>query len=95
MRITPELLQHLENLARIELSDAEREAMRADLEKILAYFEKLGELDLEGLEELARPVEAGAGLREDAPEPGLSHEEALSIAPEREDGYFKVPRVIE
>ncbi len=95
MRITPELLSHLEDLARLELSDAERETMRADLEKILAYFEKLGELDLEGLEELARPVETGAGLREDRPEPGLSQEEALSNAPEREDGYFKVPRVIE
>ncbi len=95
MRITPELLVHLENLARIELSEAEREAMREDLEKILAYFEKLGELKLEGLEELARPVETGAAMREDVPEPGLSQEEALQNAPEREDGYFKVPRMIE
>ena len=95
MRITPELLAHLENLARIELSEEEREAMREDLEKILAYFEKLSELDLEGLEELARPVETAARMREDSPEPGLSQEEALLNAPEREDGYFKVPRMIE
>ncbi len=95
MKITPELIAHLENLARLELSQDEREAMREDLEKILAYFEKLGELDLEGLEELARPVETEARMRQDVPAPGLSQEEALQNAPEREDGYFKVPRMIE
>ncbi len=95
MKITPELIAHLENLARLALSEDEREAMREDLEKILAYFEKLGELELGGLEELARPVETEATMREDVPAPGLSQEEALQNAPEREDGYFKVPRMIE
>ena len=95
MKITPELIAHLENLARLALSEDEREAMREDLEKILAYFEKLGELELGGLEELARPVETEARMRQDVPAPGLSQEEALQNAPEREDGYFKVPRMIE
>ena len=95
MKITRELIRHLEELARIELDEAEREAMRADLEKILAYFEKLSEAELEGLEELARPVETGARMREDVPGEDLPREEALMNAPEREDGYFKVPRVIE
>ncbi len=95
MKITPELLVHLEKLARIELTEKEREAMLGDLERILAYFEKLGELDLSGLAELARPVETRGGMREDTPIPGLSREEALSNAPDREDGYFRVPRAIE
>ncbi len=95
MKITPELIRHLEDLARVELSDEERAAMREDLEKILGYFEKLGELDLADLPELVRPVPLEHRMRDDVPEPGLDPEAALQNAPEREDGFFKVPRAIE
>jgi len=95
MKITPELIRHLEDLARIALNDEERAAMQKDLEKILGYFEKLGELDLTDTPELVRPVPIENRMREDRPIPGLRAEEALQNAPEREDGYFKVPRAIE
>lgn len=95
MKITPELIRHLEDLARIALSDEERKSMQKDLEKILGYFEKLGELDLEGVPELVRPVAIENRMRPDEPRPGLGQEDALKNAPEQEDGYFKVPRAIE
>ncbi len=95
MKITPELIRHLEDLARVALDDEERAAMQEDLEKILGYFEKLGELDLKDAPELVRPVPIENRMREDEPATGLSVEEALKNAPEREDGYFKVPRAIE
>lgn len=93
MEITEGLMRRLEELAGFELSPEEREALRADLARILAYFRKLGELDTEGVP----PYEPLPGvrnvLREDEPRGSLSREEALGNAPRREDGYFLVPRV--
>lgn len=93
MEITAELMRRLEELAGFELSLEEREALRDDLARILAYFQKLGELDTEGVP----PYEPLPGIRnvfrEDEPRESLSQEEALANAPRREDGYFLVPRV--
>ncbi len=93
MEITEGLMRRLEELAGFELSPEEREALRGDLERILAYFQKLGELDTEGVP----PYEPLSGVRnvfrEDEPKESLTQEEALKNAPRREDGYFLVPRV--
>jgi aspartyl-tRNA(Asn)/glutamyl-tRNA(Gln) amidotransferase subunit C len=95
MEITPELIRHLEQLARLELSPEEEARMAGDLKNIFDFFEKLGSLDTEGLSELARPVEMTNVLREDEPGAVLSQEEALSVAIEKKDGFFVVPRMIE
>ncbi|MER3480283.1 MAG: Asp-tRNA(Asn)/Glu-tRNA(Gln) amidotransferase GatCAB subunit C [Meiothermus sp.] len=95
MEITPELIRHLERLSRLELSPQEEAKMVHDLKDIFDFFEKLGELDLAGLPELARPVELTNVLRDDEPGPVLSQEEALSVAIEAKDGFFVVPRMIE
>lgn len=95
MEITPELIRHLEHLARLELSAEEEARMAGDLKSVFDFFEKLGELDTEGLPELARPVELSNVLRDDEPGAVLSQEEALSVAVEAKDGFFVVPRMIE
>ncbi|MER3444087.1 MAG: Asp-tRNA(Asn)/Glu-tRNA(Gln) amidotransferase GatCAB subunit C [Meiothermus sp.] len=95
MEITPELIRHLEHLARLELSAEEEVRMAGDLKSVFDFFEKLGELDTEGLPELARPVELSNVLRDDEPGAVLSQEEALSVAIEAKDGFFVVPRMIE
>ena len=95
MEITPELIRHLEHLARLEFSAEEEARMAGDLKNIFDFFEKLGELDTEGLSELARPVELTNVLRDDEPGAVLSQEEALSVAIEAKDGFFVVPRMIE
>lgn len=69
--------------------------MAGDLKNIFDFFEKLGELDTEGLSELARPVELTNVLREDQPGAVLSQEEVLSVAIEAKDGFFVVPKMIE
>jgi len=91
--IDERLMARIERLSGLELSPAEREALRADLSRILEYFQKLTELDTEGVppfEPLPGRVNA---WREDEPRESLSQEEALANAPDRQDGYFKVPRV--
>ena len=95
MDVTPDLVCHLANLSRLELDEAEVERMIPELRSILAYFESLGELELDELEELVRPIDRENVLRADEPRPGLAQEEALALAPERENGFFKLPRVVE
>ncbi len=88
-------LDHLMELAKLKLSAAEQEQIRGDLNAILGYFSALEQLDTEGVPELARPVELENVLREDQPGPMFSQEEALGLAAAREQGFFKVPRVVE
>jgi aspartyl-tRNA(Asn)/glutamyl-tRNA(Gln) amidotransferase subunit C len=93
MEITDALMRRLEVLAGFELSPEEREALRDDLARILSYFQKLQELDTEGVP----PFEPLPGVRnvfrEDKPRDSLPQHEALKNAPRRDDGYFVVPRV--
>ncbi len=95
MDVTPELVRHLAELSRLELDDAEVERIIPELRSVLAYFERISELDVDSLEELVRPIFSENVLRADEPAPGLSQEEALALAPERENDFFKLPRVVE
>ncbi|RDI94841.1 Asp-tRNA(Asn)/Glu-tRNA(Gln) amidotransferase GatCAB subunit C [Meiothermus sp. QL-1] len=95
MEVTPELIQHLGRLARLSLTPEEVGQLEGELRAIVGFFEQLQELDTEGLAELARPVEVTNRLRPDQVQPSLPQAEALSVAIEQEEGYFKVPRVIE
>ncbi|AEB11989.1 Asp-tRNA(Asn)/Glu-tRNA(Gln) amidotransferase subunit GatC [Marinithermus hydrothermalis] len=95
MEVTPELIRHLERLSRIQLTPEEEARMQEDLGRILGYFEKISALDTDGLEEMARPVPLENRMRADEARESLAQAEALSVAVEAEDGFFKVPRVIE
>ncbi|WP_018461425.1 Asp-tRNA(Asn)/Glu-tRNA(Gln) amidotransferase subunit GatC [Thermus oshimai] len=89
MELTPDLLRHLESLSKLKLSPEEEALLLQDLNRILAFVEALPEVE-EGEEE--PPT---GRLRKDEPRPGLSQEEALALAPEREEGFFRVPKVLE
>lgn len=67
-------MDHLKTLARLELSPAETEALQTDLNKLLTYFDRLSELDTEGVEELARPVVLSNVFREDTVQNGLGQQ---------------------
>ena len=85
-------------MAYLELSEAELEMYRAQIDEILEYIGKLNELDTAGIEPMAQVLfeaEETATLREDRERPCLSNLEALANAPASGNGYFKVPRVIE
>jgi aspartyl-tRNA(Asn)/glutamyl-tRNA(Gln) amidotransferase subunit C len=82
-------------LSRLELSDAEVSQFSTQLSAIVEYIEKLNELDTDSVEPLAHCLPLHNVLREDVPKPSLSNEAALANAPEREDEYFKVPKILD
>ncbi len=94
-RISLEQVRHVALLARLELSDAEQERLRADMDEMLAYVEKLSELDTSSVEPTTQVGEAGAPRRRDEVTNRPAASEMLSNAPSVERGYFKVPKIIE
>ena len=95
MSISDADMEHLKTLARLEVSPEETQSLKDDLNKILNAFEQLQELDTEGVEELVRPIHMENVFREDEIKPSLPHDEAMKLAVEEEDGFFKVPRTVE
>ncbi|MFR6110244.1 MAG: Asp-tRNA(Asn)/Glu-tRNA(Gln) amidotransferase subunit GatC [Dialister invisus] len=68
--------------------------MRESMNSILTHMEELNQHDTDGVEPTAHAVEQYNVMREDEPHQSLSNEEALFNAPEKEGGYFKVPKII-
>jgi len=95
MRLTPEEVDHIALLARLDLSPQERERAATELSQILEYFEKLNQLDTTNIEPTDHPLPMQNVLRADVSRPGLSPEAALQNAPEQAGGMFQVPRVVE
>lgn len=88
-------VEHVARLARLALTPEELERFRAQLGVILEAAERVREVAAEDVPPTSHPVPLKNVLREDEPEPTLSHEDALANAPETEDGRFKVPRIVE
>ncbi len=82
-------------LARMAVDDYELDGFAAQLSRILEAMEKLRTLDTEGVEPTAHVLPLRNVWREDEVRPGLSLEEALANAPEREGNCFKVPKVVD
>ena len=93
MAITRDDVVHVAKLARLELTEEELERMREQLSAILEAVGKVAELDLEGVEPTAHPLDLVNVLADDVPRPCLPQEEALANAPDPEDGFFGVPAV--
>jgi aspartyl-tRNA(Asn)/glutamyl-tRNA(Gln) amidotransferase subunit C len=95
MIIDDKLLEKIAKLAKLEFDGEEKEKIKGDLNKMLAFVEKLNELDTEGVEPLKYVNEEEiAFLRPDKPEQTITQEEALKNAPDHDSDYFKVPKVI-
>jgi aspartyl-tRNA(Asn)/glutamyl-tRNA(Gln) amidotransferase subunit C len=88
-------IEHLVELARIELSTSEKEKLRDNLVTILDYFRELSKLDVDGVEESAHAFPIYNVLRDDEIGPMFSVENALLNAPERDGNQFAVPKVVE
>jgi aspartyl-tRNA(Asn)/glutamyl-tRNA(Gln) amidotransferase subunit C len=91
MAITRDEVLHVARLARLELSDDEVERFTEQLSAILEAVAKVSELDLSDVEPTAHPLDLVNVWAEDEPRPSLSIDEALANAPDRHDGFFKVP----
>jgi aspartyl-tRNA(Asn)/glutamyl-tRNA(Gln) amidotransferase subunit C len=94
MALSREEVLHVANLARLSLEPAEIELFTRQLNDILAYVEKLQELDTEGVPPLAHVIPVFNVFRQDAVREGLARQTALDNAPAHEEGAFLVPRVI-
>ena len=94
MALTRDEVLHVATLARLSLEPAEIELFTRQLNDILAYVEKLQELDTTGVAPLAHVVPVFNVLRPDAVTPCLDREAALSNAPAKENGAFLVPKII-
>ncbi len=94
-RITRSEVEHVARLARLELTDEEKERMTAQLDSILGYIEKLNELDTSQVEPTTTVIPMVSVMREDQVRPSLKQDDALANAPDREGVFFRVPRIIE
>jgi aspartyl-tRNA(Asn)/glutamyl-tRNA(Gln) amidotransferase subunit C len=94
MEVNDALIDNLSNLARLEFNAAEKEEIRQDLQRMILFVEKLGELDTTGVEPLLHMSSETNVLREDILQGSVSRESALAAAPVTDGTYFKVPKVI-
>ena len=94
MKITNKLIQDIAALAKLEFDEQSAEQMKADLEKIIGFVDKLSEIDTEGVDPLIYLSEEVNVLREDEVKAVISQVEALKNAPEKDSDYFKVPTVL-
>ncbi len=95
MSLTPEEVDHIALLARLDLSVAERERAGRELSQILDHFQQLNELDTTDVEPTSHVFPVVNVLREDLTRPSLPRNDVLLNAPEQADGMFQVPRVVE
>ena len=95
MKLTIEQVQHIANLARLELTEEELARYRDQISSILAHFEQLQAIDTESIPPTASVSTGDSALRADQSRAGLELEELLRNAPERGGSQFQVPPIFE
>ena len=88
-------IEHIAMLARLSLTEEEKELFGTQLSSILDYMEKLNELDTEHIEPTSHVLSLSNILREDTPRDSIPREDALSNAPDRTDKFYRVPKIID
>jgi len=95
MSLSLQEVEHIAELARLELSKIEKERYRTQLSAILEYAARLQELDTSGIPPTSSLLPAGNVLRPDQPRPGLPPEMMFRNAPQVQDGQFRVPKILD
>lgn len=95
MAIDRKTVEHVAKLARLQLSGEELATYEKQLGAILDYIAKLEKVDVQGLEPLTNPGEISNVFRDDVVKPSLPRAEALRNAPDKNDDFFIVPKVVE
>ncbi len=95
MALTDDDVRHVARLARLALTEEEVASLRGQLSDILAYAEQVNEVVTPDVPPTSHPYPLTNVLRPDEPRPSLPPEEAISTAPDAEDGRFRVPRIVE
>jgi len=95
LKITENDVKVVASLSRLKISDEESAEVIAQLDKILTYVDNLQAVDTSKIEPTTYALPMQNIFRADEVKPSLNRELALSNAPVQDDGYFKVPRVLE
>jgi len=88
-------IEHIANLARLSLSDQERELFGGQLDGILSYMDKLNELDTKDIGPTSHVLAINNVTRDDVPALSLDREDALFNAPDKTEKFYRVPKIIE
>ena len=94
MEVNDLLIDNLAKLSHLSFSEQEKKEIKADLQEMISFIEKLKEVNTEGVEPLLHMSTNVNVLRDDIVQGSVSREEALKNAPETDGTYFKVPKVI-
>jgi aspartyl-tRNA(Asn)/glutamyl-tRNA(Gln) amidotransferase subunit C len=94
-KITPDTVDKLATLSRLEFDGKSKEAIMGDLNRMLDFVSKLNELDTTGVEPLIYMNDERNVLRNDEVRTDITQKQALSSAPKKDSDYFKVPKVVE
>ncbi len=94
MKITRDEVLHVASLARLTLSEEEVEMYVRQLDAILVYMDQLAQLDTTDIEPMAHVIPLETPFREDRVTPSIGVGRSLQNAPDRSEGFFKVPKII-
>ena len=94
MKLTAEQVQHVARLARLSIDPEATEKLAAELATILAYVDKLNEVDTEGVPPTSHAIALTNAFRDDVVHDHLPRDQALQNAPSQDEGSFVVPKVI-
>ena len=95
MRISKEDIEHIASLARLHLTEGEKDLFGLQLSSILDYMEKLNELDTTDVEPTSHVLPLSNVMRDDVSGPSIQRDDALMNAPDHTDKFFRVPKIIE
>jgi aspartyl-tRNA(Asn)/glutamyl-tRNA(Gln) amidotransferase subunit C len=94
MEINDSTVEKLAHLAKLSFTEAEKQEIKGDLQRMISFVEKLDELDLDAVEPLLHMSDEVNVLRDDEVKGSVSREQALKNAPLHDKEFFKVPKVI-
>jgi len=94
MKITREEVLHVADLARLDIDESSIDTFAEQIGKILEYVDTLNTIDTTGVDPTSHAISLNNVFREDDAVPPMDRDEALSNAPEKEDGQFLVPKVV-
>ena len=92
--ITIDEVKHIAKLSKLDIPDNEIEFYREEMDKILVHFNKLSDVDTEGVEPITHVLDMVNVMREDKVKPSLDQKEILENAPDTHGNYIKVPNIL-
>ncbi|WP_447971705.1 Asp-tRNA(Asn)/Glu-tRNA(Gln) amidotransferase subunit GatC [Nitrospira sp. M1] len=94
MKISQEEVEHIALLARLNIPESEKELFSSQLSHILTFVDQLRDVDTDGIPLTATTSQQANVLRDDVQRESLTDEQATANAPQAEDGFFVVPKII-